>query len=165
MDRRRNEKRGFVSQLNHKVNDMSEINGKADILRWEILYKYGGFFTDADAYCIEPVTYLVDTYKAFACYENETIRNAGWCPSGYDDVLAKTHPLIATGTMAFPPKHELPRLAIEWIKNNDISIQRTRKRAWRTVGPGLLTRLYHSRKWNDITILPSCYFHLFMLVD
>ena len=45
------------------------------------IYKYGGFFTDADAYCIEPVTYLVDTYKAFACYENETIRNAGWCPS------------------------------------------------------------------------------------
>ena len=47
---------------------------------------------------------------------------------GYDDVLVKTHPLIATGTMAFPPKHELPRLAIEWIKNNDISIQRTRKK-------------------------------------
>lgn len=153
------EKRGFTSQLQNKINDMSEINGKADILRWELLYEYGGFFVDADAYCIKSVAPLLKKYKAFAGYENEQVRNAGWCPPGhYDDVLASTHPLIATGTMAFPPKHELPRLAIEWIKNNDVNIARTRKRAWITVGPGLLTRLYHSRKWEDITILPSYYF-------
>jgi hypothetical protein len=152
-------KRGFKTQLQHKIDDMSEINGKADILRWEILYEYGGFFTDADAYCIESITPLIETYKAFVGYENERIRNAGWAPIGfYDDVLAPTNPLIATGTMAFPPKHELPKLAIEWIKNNDISVQRLRKRAWRTVGPGLLTRLYWSKKWEDITILPSHYF-------
>ena len=83
----------------------------------------------------------------------------------YQDVLAATHPLIATGTMAFTPKHELPRLAIEWIKNNDINVHRTGKRAWRTVGPGLLTRLYHSHKWDDITILPSYYFYLFTFLD
>lgn len=153
-------KRGFHSQLTNKINDMNEINGKADILRWELLYEYGGFFVDADAYCVEPVTYLVDKYKAFVGYENEQVRGAGWCPAGeYNDVLANTHPLIATGTMAFPPKHELPRLAIEWIKNNDISIERTGKRAWRTVGPGLLTRLYWEQKWEDITVLPS---HLFL---
>ena len=153
-------KRGFVSKLTRKVNDMSEINGKADILRWELLYEYGGFFVDADAYCIEPVTYLVNKYKAFVGYENEQVRGAGWYPSGqYNDVLAHTHPLIATGTMAFPPKHELPRLAIEWIKHNDISVERTRRRAWRTVGPGLLTRLYWQQKWKDINVLPS---HLFL---
>ncbi len=152
-------KRGFVSKLEHKLDDMSEINGKADILRWELLYQYGGVFVDADAYCIEPVTYLVEKYKAFAGYENEMIRGAGWCPdSNYDDVLASTHALIATGTMAFPPKHTLPRLAIEWIKNNDVSIENTDKRAWRTVGPGLLTRLYWQNKWDDITILPSYLF-------
>lgn len=153
------QKRGFVSKLVRKINDMDEINGKADILRWELLYEYGGFFVDADAYCIEPVTYLVDKYKAFVGYENEQARGAGWCPSGqYNDVLAQTHPLIATGTMAFPPKHALPRLAIEWIKNNDISVERTGKRAWRTVGPGLLTRLYWQQKWRDITVLPSYLF-------
>ena len=153
-------KRGFVSKLVHKIDDMIEINGKADIIRWELLYEYGGFFVDADAYCIEPVTYLVEKYKAFAGFENEQVRNAGWVGNSnqYDDVLARTHPLIATGTMAFPPKHELPRLAIEWIKNNDINVARTGKRAWRTVGPGLLTRLYHGQKWDDITILPSYLF-------
>lgn len=153
------DKRGFKSQLIDKTNSMEEINGKADILRWELLYEYGGFFTDADAYCLEPITYLIKNYKAFAGYENEVVRNAGWCKSyEYDDVLAREHPLIATGTMAFPPKHELPRLAIEWIKNNEISVFKTNRRAWRTVGPGLLTRLFWSKKWDDITILPSHYF-------
>ena len=59
-------KRGFVSQLTNRINSMEEINGKADIIRWELLYEYGGFFVDAYAFCIEPVTYLVNKYKAFA---------------------------------------------------------------------------------------------------
>ena len=40
------EKRGFKSTLTNRVNEMEEINGKADILRWEILYEYGGVFVD-----------------------------------------------------------------------------------------------------------------------
>ena len=152
-------KRGFVSKLSNKINDMIEINGKADIIRWELLYEYGGVFVDADAYCIKSVAPLLKNNKSFASFENEVVRGAGWNKNPqYQDVLAATHPLIATGTMAFPPKHALPRLAIEWIKNNDVNVQRTGKRAWRTVGPGLLTRLYYSRKWDDITILPSYYF-------
>ena len=132
------EKRGFVSKLAPKLNDMEEINGKADIIRWELLYKYGGVFVDADSICIEPVTYLVEKYQSFVGYENEVARKAGWS-SEFDDVLANTKPLIATGTMAFPPRHELPRLAIEWINHNAVSVEKTKKRAWRTVGPGLLT--------------------------
>ena len=152
------EKRGFKSSLMNRVNEMEEINGKADILRWEILYEYGGVFVDADSVCIEPFTYLVEKYKAFAGYENEQVRGAGWAPVEYNDVLASTKALIATGTMAFPPKHELPKLAIQWIKNNEVSFMKTKRRAWRTVGPGLLTRLYYSKKWADISILPSYYF-------
>jgi hypothetical protein len=153
-------KKNFNSQLNHKINEMEEINGKADILRWEILHKYGGIFLDADSICIEPLDDLLELNKCFASYENEKVRGINWCNNNpvYDDVLARTHPLIATGTMAFPPNHELPKMAIEWIKHNIISVKKTSRRAWRTVGPGLLTRLYYSKKWDDITILPSFYF-------
>lgn len=151
-------KRGFTSQLKNRIDEMEEINGKADILRWEILYEYGGVFVDADCYCIEPVTDLVEKYKGFAGYENERVRGPGWTGKEYSDVLAPTHPLIATGTMAFPPKHELPKMAIEWIKNNTVSVHKCGRRAWRTVGPGLLTRLFFSKKWDNITILPSYYF-------
>jgi mannosyltransferase OCH1-like enzyme len=153
-------KRNFISQLSNKIDEMEEINGKADILRWEILYKYGGIFLDADSICIEPLDNLIELNKCFASYENEVMRGVNWTKNDpmYDDVLARTHALIATGTMAFPPNHELPKMAIEWIRNNVISVSNTGKRAWRTVGPGLLTRLYYSRKWDDITILPSYYF-------
>jgi mannosyltransferase OCH1-like enzyme len=153
-------KRNFQPLLKNKIEEMEEINGKADILRWEILYKYGGIFIDADSICIEPLDNLLDLNKSFASYENETVRGVNWSNNNpqYDDVLARTHPLIATGTMAFPPNHLLPKMAIEWIKNNVISVNKTGRRAWRTVGPGLLTRLYYSRKWDDLTILPSYYF-------
>ena len=41
---------------------MEEINGKADIIRWEILYEYGGVFVDADSICIEPIDdHLINT--------------------------------------------------------------------------------------------------------
>ena len=66
---------------------MEEINGKADIIRWEILEKYGGVFVDADSICIEPVddTLLKCKGGCFAGYEQEQIRKG----------------LIATGTMDF----------------------------------------------------------------
>ena len=153
-------KRGFETSLQNRLDEMEEINGKADILRWEILYHYGGIFLDADSICIEKLDNLLLLNKCFAGYENEQVRNAGWARGmeEYNDVLGNSHPLIATGTMAFTKNHELPKLAIEWIKDNCVSVNKTSKRAWRTVGPGLLTRLYFSKKWNDIAILPSYYF-------
>ena len=41
-------KRNFISCLQNKIDEMDEINGKADILRWEILYHYGGIYLDLD---------------------------------------------------------------------------------------------------------------------
>ena len=49
------EKRQIVFKCQEKIDEIEEINGKADILRWEILYKYGGVFLDADSICIEPI--------------------------------------------------------------------------------------------------------------
>jgi mannosyltransferase OCH1-like enzyme len=153
-------KRGMIFECQDKINEIEEINGKADILRWEILYKYGGIFIDADSICIEPIDNLLLLNKSFASYENELVRGAGWGKNNkdYDDVLANTHALVATGTMAFPANHQLVKMAIDWIKDNDVSTGKTGKRAWKTVGPGLLTRIFYSKKWDDIEILPSYYF-------
>lgn len=145
-------KRGILFECQEKINGVTELNGKADIMRWEILYKYGGVFIDADSICIEPIHDLLLLNKCFASYENEAVRGKGWSQDEF--ILGPTHPLIATGTMAFTPNHELPKLAIEWIKNNTVN----HRRAWVTVGPGLLTRLFFSKIWSDIIILPSHYF-------
>ena len=155
-------KRGFKTQLRDRINEMEEISGKADILRWELLYEYGGVFVDADSYCIEPVTDLVEKYEAFVSYENENIRGAGWhveYPNeNLDDILAKTHPLLSNCVIGFPPKHEIPRLAIEWIKKNNVSIEETKKQPWRSVGSGLLTKLTWNNKFEEVAILPSYFF-------
>lgn len=145
-------KRGFVFECQDKINIIPEINGKADIMRWEILYRYGGIFVDADSICIEPFDDLLLLNKCFAGYENETVRGKGWCSDNF--VLGPTHPLVATGTMAFPAGHELPKMAVNWIKSNKVH----EVAAWMTVGPALLTRLYFSRHWDDMIILPSHYF-------
>jgi mannosyltransferase OCH1-like enzyme len=136
------EKRCFVSKCQNRIDEMEEINGKADIIRWEILYEYGGYFFDADSICIEPIDDVLMKTKCFAGWENENAKPG----------------LIATGTMGFPPKHPLVKEAIEWIKNNCVSVEKTGYAAWITVGPCLLTNMYNTGKYTDMTIFPSYYF-------
>jgi GT2 family glycosyltransferase len=136
-------KRGLQLACVKQINDMSEINGKADIIRWEILHQYGGVFLDADSICIEPFDdLLLEAPNGFAGYENEVVRKG----------------LVATGTMAFPPRHPLCRAAINWILSNDVSVERTGNRAWKTVGPGLLTRMLETGLYPEVKVFPSYYF-------
>lgn len=130
-----------IFSCQNRVNEIEEINGKADILRWEILYEYGGVFLDADSICIEPNDDILMKTNCFAGWEQEQIRPG----------------LIATGTMGFPPKHPLVKQAIEWIKANPVSIRETGKLAWLTVGPMLLTKMYNSQETfkKEMTIFPS----------
>ena len=125
-----------------KIQEIEEMCGKADILRLEILYQYGGIYIDADSICIEPIDDLLMNTKAFASYEHEEIRKG----------------LISNGTIGFPPKHPLLKKALDWIENNDISQKKTGKRAWMTVGPTLLTNMYNTGLFKDVTIFPSYFF-------
>lgn len=136
------QKRGIIFECQDKIDSMSEICGKVDIMRLEILWKYGGVYIDADSICIEPIDSVLMNNPAFAGYENENVRQG----------------LVATGTMGFPPEYPLCREAIEWIKRNEVSFETTGQRAWYNVGPGLLTRLLATNKYPDFKIFPSHYF-------
>jgi hypothetical protein len=133
------EKRQFVFKCQEKIDEIEEINGKADILRWEILYKYGGVFLDADSICIEPIDDELLNKKCFAGWEQEEVREG----------------LIATGTIGFPPEHPLVKAAISWILNNEVSQKKAGLMAWQSVGPGLLTRMYNTGLFKDLHIFPS----------
>lgn len=135
-------KRNMSFQCVEAIHCMPEINGKADIMRWEILYKYGGIFIDADSICIQPLDELIFSQKSFAAYENEYVRK---------DLLA---PVL----MGYYPQHPICRYAIEWILHNRDVIANPTLRAWKTVGPGLLTRAYSEVKNNDLVIFPSFFF-------
>ena len=131
--------RGLPLSCPHRINEMEEMAGKADIIRWEILYHYGGIFLDADCICIEPFNDVLTNLKAFVGWENEQCRKG----------------LAAVGTMAFPPKHPLVRECIEWIQQNDCSVQRTKKRAWMLTGPVLLSNMLNTGKYPDVSVVPS----------
>ena len=140
------QKRGFKSECSLQIANMREINGKADILRWEILYQYGGYFVDADSICIEPFDEYFENVSGFATFENENIREG----------------LVATGTMGFIPNHVLCYDIIQWIKGSVEAIQLIQEtRAWYSVGPGLLTKMLNTGKYADFSVFPS---HCFLPV-
>ena len=59
-------------QLDHRWERLNELNGVADIMRWEALYNEGGFGVDADGPCIKPLEDWLFTGTSMAvCYESE----------------------------------------------------------------------------------------------
>jgi len=123
----------------HQINLIPEINGKADIIRWELLWQFGGYFVDADSICIEPFDQIFEGRAAFATYENENNRQG----------------LIATGTMGCIPKHPLCRDIIDWIKKEENQQTIKEMRAWYSVGPALLTKFIDTGRYPDFTVYPS----------
>ena len=59
-----------------RIDEMKEINGKTDIMRWEALYEYGRVFLDVDSICIciEPIDDALMNTKCFAGWEHEELR-------------------------------------------------------------------------------------------
>lgn len=152
-------KRNIVFECQSAIDIIPEINGKVDIMRWEILLKYGGIFIDADSICVELLIeefftpqkllfnkdLLLLKHIGFSAFENEEVR-----PN-----------LIATGTMGFTINHPLIFDIIDWLKNstNDILLQLQTQKAWITVGPGCITRFLETKKYKDIIVIfPSHYF-------
>lgn len=132
-------KRNMIFKCQNRIDEIEEYCGKTDIMRWEILYKYGGIYIDADSFCVEPIDDEL-CKKSFAGWENEV----------------KRPDLIAVGTMGFSPNHEIPKLAIDFISKNEVSYIKTQKMAWQNTGPVLLTDIYNKMTNKQIlNILPS----------
>lgn len=54
----------------YTYNKVSSWAAKADILRLEILYRYGGLYTDMDSRCLKPLYYLVNNLTCFSMTGN-----------------------------------------------------------------------------------------------
>jgi hypothetical protein len=132
--------RNFIFKNQRKIDLCSEICGKTDIMRLEILYKYGGIFIDADSICIQPINPLFENIiTGFATYENENVRKG----------------LIANGNIAIIPNHPLICDMMDWIHSKDSDESIRTLRSWGSVGPALLTRFLNTGKYSDFHVLPS----------
>jgi hypothetical protein len=132
-------KRGITFRTAAKMELTNEICGKVDMMRWELLYRYGGVFIDADSICIEPLDDVFMNKTAFATYENENVRKD----------------LVANGNMGFPPGHPLCGDIIEWILSDESTELIRGFKAWYSVGPSLLTKFLNTGKYSDFSVFPS----------
>jgi len=135
-----------LPELKNKLqfDAMKEYAGKADILRYELLYDMGGFFIDADSECIEPLDDFFVNNDSFCCWENEYIRTG----------------LMSNGYLGASKNNELMSKIIEHI--GTISTDELKNApdltAWKYTGPMLLTSMVRHTVYNKIRIYPSHYF-------
>lgn len=115
------------------------IGAKADILRYEILYQYGGVYVDIDFECIKPLDDLVMSHDFFTSI------------GGFDYVA---NSLI--GSMAFYPLLEKILHFLEFKTAQEL------KNPWYDTGPFFFTRqVYHYLRKNpgNAVVYPSRFFH------
>jgi mannosyltransferase OCH1-like enzyme len=120
-----------------------ELNGVADMMRWQILWEYGGIVVDADSICLQRLRSSMLRHEAFACWENEMVRPG----------------LIAAGYVGSEPGVDFWKKVARDIKGSGIMRpDRHSMMAWQTVGPLRLTESYRKHRYHNLHIFPSHYF-------
>jgi mannosyltransferase OCH1-like enzyme len=110
--------------------------GVADIVRYEVLYKYGGVAVDADSECLHPIDELLNIEEdCFCCYESE-----------------KRKPALLSPQIGATKGNKLMRAVIDALKAKDKVVL-----AWMDTGNLLLTCIAYEMHY-PIKIYPSHYF-------
>ena len=134
-----NEK-NYNAVKNKKYSIDNKYTTLSDIIRYEILFEYGGIYIDADSICNKPFDDLLDN-KFFVAYENEVKR-----PN-----------LIANGIIGSIPQHRVLMMCMKEINSLKTS-EITSNPSFITTGPQLLTNNINKYGISEISILPSWYF-------
>lgn len=127
----------------------------ADLMRYEILYREGGVYADADSLSLRPLDDWLLRSEMFACWENT--------------LAVGRARLVSNAFLGSVPKNPFLRYLIDTIGGRKRLFSRwswSRMRfvpmtAWKSVGPYRLTKCiyeYQGKGYHNITILPS---HMF----
>lgn len=115
-------------------------SGQANLIRYEVLEKFGGFYVDADAIPIQPFPDWFCEFEFFSVYENEVKRGK----------------LVANGFLASTKNHPIIQQMIENIAGMR-SI--TTNYSANVTGPYFLTKtLQEIGNQHNVKIFPSHFF-------
>ena len=156
---------GIVPGMRDLYNSLDTFAGKGDILRYMILYQYGGMYIDADSVLIRPAKFvkflaknsagLFMAWEEFGKADKNWIRTLG---NKNRNIQDKTR-LIANGTIGARKGHPFLKKLLEELKSN--SDRLANKQDWRKTGPAFVTNMYakYENRYNDIKIYPMKYFY------
>ncbi|MCX7046397.1 MAG: glycosyltransferase [Candidatus Sumerlaeota bacterium] len=135
-----------VRQLNLRNREAYERaknwGAKSDILRYELLYQYGGLYADTDFECLkpfDPLHHLCDFYSS---------------------VFSPDSCVFPNGLLASSPRNEIIQRCIEELKH--ISDGATEEQIMQATGPYHLTRCVFDmlpRVSQKVVIFPSVFFY------
>jgi len=108
--------------------------GKADLIRYEVLARYGGIYADADSSCVKPLEDWLLVNDSFACWESEDCRPG----------------LLANGFLGATRGNLLMKMLVAACATLDPAAGP----AWLTTGPRLLTDLVVASGY-PLTVYPS----------
>lgn len=137
-----------LKNLMDEMWESGQLCGVADLMRWEILYEYGGYTVDADMVSLATLPSWLSGFSFFASYENEAARRGlisngiVGCEVGSRDARNIMHYLLKKKHVA----HRYNFMSWKYKKN----------KAWKVTGPGLLTKVISSSR--TAAILPSHFF-------
>lgn len=118
---------------------------KADVLRLEILYRFGGIYVDADSICLKPLDGLLGEVDApmFCAYENDS---------------DPSNKLLGNSVIGSVPANEDVRTLLENMEP-DRSLP-----AWKSTGPEYFTRMLEEHEM-EVQVFPSSYFYPWHFTD
>ena len=141
--------KNLTMQTRELFEKATNIGQKADILRCEVLYQFGGLYLDMDFECLKPFDELHHCYTFY---------------TGFNHLRCVE---LANGLMACSPGHPLMKRMIENI-SVAVSKPRDKKNAWRlkvvrTSGPAFFTKQFseYLDETGDDSIIafPTIYFY------
>lgn len=115
-----------------------EYSGVADLMRYEILFRHGGFIAPADSVCYRNVSELFTKRQAYTVYENEFLRGK-----------------LVAPVLACEPQNKFVGQLITHLRT--LSPERLLE-PWKSTGNLMVAKMIHHLK-PDIKIFPSFYFN------
>jgi mannosyltransferase OCH1-like enzyme len=128
---------GVPWRLQSQIDRMSELNGKADLMRYELLLDHGGICVDADSECAHPLDESFLEPDCWSAWENE-IHIPG---------------MIATGYIGASKGCALVADVIDTIEKRSTAGDWHRQAAWRIVGPLIWTEV--ARRHPELRTYPA----------
>ncbi len=133
--------------------------GRADILRYLILFKEGGLYIDADTVLMKPAKFHSflekNPYSVFFGWEQ--LKDPVEIPDTLTLKSFITDKLVANGLIAVTPSHPFMKSLLEFLPFT--IAQAPCLPDFKLVGPFYVTRIYTLKKTPDIHVYPTKYFY------